>query len=562
MSRKPIHPVPMDRRTFLRLMATLAGGSALAACGQAAPGAAPIAATATPAPAAGGPAPTAVGAAPTPAPTALAFDPEATVILGVSRSLVLGEENPWYTHSSLMCWEPLVGLDDRLNPTPVLAESWELAEDGMSWTFTLRQGVQFTDGEPFNAAAVVANIERNIKISPRSSPFFTMNAPLAYGDLAEVVALDDYTVVFRHNQSFPMMEATMSNFFSAMFSPRSFTEAGDFNGIPGTTGPFELVEWEREQSYRLLRNDNYWGPAPLVREISFQQIADANTRLAALEAGQVEALVELGALGLPQAAALRGRTDITVAAEPITLAQWLHFNAGKPPFDDVRLRQAVAFSLDREFMVNELAFGFGDAATGVLSRLSERWFSPQGIVPYDPERGAALAAEALQGQRVEVVLPFDPNNARIPRELPEYLQSVLAPLGFDVQLQAVEAAVLTDVVNQGEWNLRLTNGFGWANGDPDFRFRPHLHSAGSANTTQQGGYRNELVDQLIDEGVLLRDYAERFAVCEQIQAIAAEEVPALVLYDVFSPYAFREGIENLGMRITYQPTLELMTKRP
>ncbi len=549
---RPLRRPLFDRRSFLRLMTTLAGGTVLAACGQAVPSTAPEG---------GEPAGVPSAADPTLAPSAATFDRNASVALGVSRSLVLGEEDPWYTHSSLMCWEPLVGLDDRLNPIPVLAESWELSEDGLTWTFQLRQGVQFTDGEPFNAAAVIANIERNIQISPRSSNFFTMNAPLAYGDLAEVTADGDYTVIFRHNQPFPVMEATMSNFFSAMFSPRSFTAEGNFSDIPGTTGPFILVDWQRDQTYRLERNPTYWGTPANVREIVFQQIADANTRLAALESGQVDALVELGALSLPQAAALRGRSDLTVAAGPITLAQWIHFNCGRPPFDDVRLRQAVAFALDRQFIVDELAFGFGQAQTGILSTLSERWFSPKGIVPYEPERAAELAAEVLQGQRATVILPFDPNNARIPRELPEYMQSVLNPLGFDIQLQAVEAAVLTDIVGQGEWNIRLTNGFGWANGDPDFRFRPHLHSEGSANTTQNGRYRNAQVDQLIDSGVLERDRQKRFAICEQIQAIAAEEVPALVLYDVISPYAFNAKINNLGLRITYQPTLELMTKQ-
>lgn len=88
-----------------------------------------------------------------------------------------------------------------------------------------------------------------------------------------------------------------------------------------------------------------------------------------------------------------------------------------------------------------------------------------------------------------------------------------------------------------------------------------MHSKGSANTTQNGGYSNAEVDQLIDSGVLERNPQQRFTICEQIQAIAAEDVPALVLYDVISPYAFNQTIANLGLRITYQPTLELMTKQ-
>lgn len=534
---------PISRRAFLRgLAATTAGSALLAAC---VPATAPSSETSA-------------------APAATAGESSGasggTVNLGISRSLALGEEDPWFTHSSLMCWEPLIGLDDKLNPKPVLAESWELSTDGLEWTFVLRQGVHFTDGEPFNAAAVVANINRNIQISPRTSNFFTMNAPIVYGDLATVEAVDEYTVRFRHHSPFPMMEATMSNFFSAMFSPRSLTPEGNFNGIPATTGPFKLVEWELGQWYRLARNDDYWGTPAKVAAINFQQIPDANTRVAALEAGQVDALVELGAIGLPQADALRGRTDIIVQADPIALTQWLCFNCGRTPFSDVRLRQAVVAAIDCNYVAQELAFGFGEAKTGVLSHLSERWFSPKGIVAYDPEKAAQLAQEALGGQRVTAKLPFNPNptDARTPRELPEYLQSILTPLGIDIELVAVEQAVLSDLTNQGEWDLRLPNGQGWANGDPDFRFRPVLHSTGSYSTSAKGGYSNPELDALIDAAVLERDYTTRYTLCEEIQAISTVEVPAIAIYDSISPYAFRNNIKHLTQRVNYQPTIELM----
>ncbi|MCS7002773.1 MAG: hypothetical protein NZ518_07990, partial [Dehalococcoidia bacterium] len=161
---------------------------------------------------------------------------------------------------------------------------------------------------------------------------------------------------------------------------------------------------------------------------------------------------------------------------------------------------------------------------------------------------------------VTVDFPFNATagNARSHKETVEYLQVALRPLGFDIRPIAVESGVLTDMVNRGEWNLRLTNGHGWANGDPDFRLRTFMHSRGSANTTQQGSYRNEMVDRLIDQGVAEADRARRFAIYERLQEIAVEEAPVMCVYDELSPYAYRATIRDLRQRVTYQPTLETM----
>ena len=500
---------------------------------------------------------------PTARPTPAIASPDAVAVLAVSRSLVDGEKNPWYMHSSLMCWEPLIGLNDYLEPVPVLAEGWELSADGLTWTFHLRTGVAFTDGTPFTADVVVKNVERDFKISPRSSSFFTMDAKAVFGDLAEVKKVDDHTVVFRHNKPFPVMEATLANFPSAMFSPGSFAASGDFAGIPATTGPFRLVDWQRDQTARLLRNDGYWGAKARVKEIVVREIPDANTRLAALEAGQVDAIVELWALQPAQAEQLRADQRFVVRADPISIAQFLFFNCGRPPFDNPRLRQAFAYAIDREAVVKNIYFGYGNPNTGLLSSISRRWFSPKGVVPYDPARAASLAQQELRGQRVEVALPFDgsPGNARSYKEMVEYLQSVVRPLGFDLRLQAVEAAALTDIQSHGEWNLAVQNGYGWANGDPDWRMRAMLYSKGSINITKKMGYHNDEVDRLIDQGVLERDESKRFAIYEQLQEISATEVPVIAIYDELSPYAYSKSISNLRERVTYQPSLELMEKK-
>lgn len=539
-----------NRRAFLYGALATAAATGLAACsssdsssgGTTPPGGSPAAAGTIPPPATSGPT-------------------DATAVMAVSRNLVNGEQDPFFMHTSLLCHEPLIALDDGLAPIPALAERWSLSEDGLRWTFSLRRGVRFSDGEPFNAQAVVANVERNIKISPRTSSFFTLNAKEAYGPLAEVRALDETTVEFRHTAPYPVMEATITNFFSAMYSPASFTEGGDFKGIPGTTGPFKLASWQTDQFALLERNDGYWGAKPPLRQIRLRVIPDSNTRVSALIAGEVEAVVELGALLPAQAQQLKSRGDVTVGADPISITQYLTFNCGRPPFNDVRLRQAAVRSFDRDTVVRELVLGYGEPGKSLLSPFSKRWFSPKGTPRFDPAEGRALAQAALGGQRVEVTLPFSAptGQARPYKEIAEYIQATLRPIGFDVKLQQLEAAALTDVTTRGDWHLRMSQN-GWANGDADFLLSNWVASTGGINTTNKGAYKNEEADRLIAQGRSERDQQRRFAIYERVQEIAAAEVPTIAMYHELAPFAHRATLTGLRQRITYQPTLESVRK--
>lgn len=488
-------------------------------------------------------------------------DPNATLRVGVSRDLANGPQDPYFTHTSLMVHEPLIRLGDGLEPVPWLAERWQISDDGLRWTFHLRRGVTFTDGQPFNAAAVIRNIERNIQISPRPSPYTAMNAPVAYGPVADLRALNDDTVELIHERPYPLLEATMSNFFSAMFSPASFAPNGDFLDIPAATGPFILRQWERGQFALLERNDRYWGERPRVRRIEVRVLPDPSTRVSALRAGEVDALVELGAILPAQAEQLRTDPNIIVGSDPISITQYLFFNCSQPPFSDGRLRQAVAFALNRDEVTREIVRGFGEPGRSLLSPFSTRWFSPKGTPRFDPAEAGRLARAALGDRRVEAVLPFTDGagQARPYKEIAAYLQSIVRPLGIDLRLQQFEGAALTDVINRGEWNLRFGQ-LGWANGDPDFIMGNFLASRGAANTTSRGGYRNEEVDQLVETGRQERDFRRRFAIYERLQEIAAEEVPVFALYHEKSAYAHRRSVRNLRQRLNFQPTFDTVEK--
>jgi peptide/nickel transport system substrate-binding protein len=510
---------------------------------------APIAA---PAPAATlAPAPTA-----TPRPTLAQVVAEREVVLAAWRNLVNGERDPYYLHDILMVFESLVDLDNELRPFPQLAESWALSDDGLTWTFKLRQGISFTDGTPFDAEAMVANIQRLMKISPRPS-FFAFNIKQSYGDLAGVSKVGDHTGAFQLNTPNPSMVFTMSNFFSAMFSPKSFAANGDFTGIPAATGPFKLVEWKKDQFALLERSEGYRGKKPYVRRIRVRVIPDSAARVSALLAKEIDGVIELGALAPAEAKSLEGRPGITVAADPTTQSLFLAFGTNRPPFDSVELRQAVALAVDRKTIVDKLVLGYGTPGKSLLSPFASQWLSPKGEPTYDATRARALARLVLGNTRVSASLIYRSggDQAAPRKEIAELLQSVLAELGIDVQVTPLESAAEGARVASGDWNLRITQQ-AWANGDPDFVMTNFLASKGSFNAANKGGYSNAEVDTLVAAGKAERDPQKRFAIYERLQEIAVRDVPMMPLYHWYVPYAYRDSISGLRHSITYQPTLD------
>lgn len=479
------------------------------------------------------------------------------VLLAVSRNLANGEEDPYYTHNSLMVWDSLVMLNEELEPTPQLTRSWSLAEDQLSWTFELREGISFTDGTPFDADAVVANIDRLMQISPRRSPFFSLTIERSYGDLAGASKTAEGSVEYKLNSPNPSMIFTMSNFFSAMFSPNSFTENGDFTGIPSTTGRFKLSDWERDQFILLERNDDYWDTKPLAQQIRLRVIPDSGARVSAILAGEVDGVVELGALSPAEAKSLEGREGITVGGDPVAISQYLFFGNDRPPFDNVDLRRAVSMAIDRESIVEKLVLGYGEPGKSLLSAFVPRWLSPKGEPTYDPDEARRLASSVLGEDRASATLIYRSGSGQaLPyKSIAELLQAELSEIGIDLELVPLEPAAARERRDTTDWNLRIGQ-TGWANGDPDFILGRFLASDGFNNATIKGGYSSAEADRLVALGKAEADLQKRYEIYERLQEIAADEVPVTPLYHNHLTYAYRDTITGLRHRVTYQPTLD------
>lgn len=483
--------------------------------------------------------------------------PATELILAAPRDLAPGTKDPYYCASTLKVWESLVTVDEDWMPVPGLAESWEQSEDGLAWTFHLRRNVVFSDGSPLNADAVLANVERNRKISPRPSPFYSFDANTAYGDLKTVEKVDDYAVRFVHNTPQPAFPAMIATYFSALFAPSSFDENGDFIEFPIASGPFRVVEHEPEQYVVLEPNSLYRGEAPRAQRIRIRTIPDPNTRASALRAGEIHGVLDLGAIQPAMAKELVATGEFNESSAPIAITHYIFVNGTKAPWTDSRLHHAVSMAIDREFIVNEIFLGYGVPAGSMLNMVASYWHDASIKLPYDPDQAAALAHEVLGDERLSalILIPSYQIDRYPYKALGEYVQAQLRPLGIDAEVRILEGAAFREAAAKGEYDLALRIQGLWSS-DPASLFDNYLGCDRGQNKTMSLGVCDEEVEQILKELQTESDPAQRQARIYRLQAIAARDLPVIPLFYEKGVVVFHKNVDGYTLSTNGGVSLE------
>lgn len=451
------------------------------------------------------------------------------IVLAAPRDVAPGKEDAFFTSVILYVWEPLVAMGANGEPTPKLAQSWEASEDQKEWTFKLKEGVTFHNGEKFNADSVVANFNRYKKMKSRKSKFYTFKVDKIYPGLIDCVKVDDYTVKVTFKNSLPTLPYNMVNFGSPIYSTDSFDENGDFVGIPSATGPFKLAEMEKDSYCVLEAYEGYYADKAKAKKVRVKVIPDAQTRYSALKAEEIMGVMDLGAITPALAEELLKEDRFEKSVEKSSISHYISANGNKAPFDNPKMKKAISLAIDRQLIVDEFYKGFGKPTQNLLNSASpfEKTINPE----YDMEKAIELAKEVLQGQEMDIdmIVPSAFTQKYPYKEEAEYIQATLKELGLNVNILIYDWPTFKELRKNGEFNLSM-HIQGLPNMEPYSIFDRFMRSNGSTNIAYNLGYKSDRVDELMNKLDQTLEIDERAKIYDELQDISAEELPTIPLF--------------------------------
>ncbi|MFK7892661.1 MAG: ABC transporter substrate-binding protein [Granulosicoccus sp.] len=439
-------------------------------------------------------------------------------------------------------YQGLLDYDLELNIVPELAESYEISDDGLTVTFNLQQGVTWHDGEPFTSADVQFTIMEVLKK-------FHPRGPNSFKEVSEIQTPDEHTAIFKLDNPAPYMMRAFAGYESPIV-PKHLLEGKDIREAelannPVGTGPFKFVEWKKGQYIRLDKNENYWKEGlPLLDRVVARIIPDASTRTAAIESGEAMygafgAIPNVDVVRLREMDSIGVTTDGYSMINPMAL---LEFDTTQPPFDNALVRNAVSTAIDRQFLIDNIWFGYGKAATSALSSN----FEPTGLYKAtanypgspDVEAAAKMLDEAGMapnddGVRFSTTLDLIPYGEDW-RRAGEYIKQALAEIGIELELRYEDVPTWIKRV-YGDYDFAMNLNYFYQLPDPVIGVHRHYGSdqiregTPFVNSTR---YSNSELDNLLAAGATAGDQKERLEIYGQIQDILAADQPVVNLFEM------------------------------
>jgi len=417
-------------------------------------------------------------------------------------------------------YNPLLRLDKDLTIKPELAEKYEFT-DPTTLVLTLRKGVKFHDGTDFNAQAVKVNFDRMMNPdtkSPRASEIATVK---------EVVVVDDSTVKLVLKNPDAALLAQLTDRAGMIISPAAIEKYGkDLARNPVGTGPFQFVEWVKDDHLTVKKFAGYWekgedGQAlPYLDEVTYKPVPDATVRLTSIRTASLDIINQIAA---KDAAGLRAQKELVFDEVPGLGYQGLSINNKKPPFDKLEVRQAVAFALDRDVIAKNLLLDTVSAGQGPIAPSSWAYDPSTALFKHDP----AKAKELLQKAGLTLPVKFSCYVTNSPEaiQIAQAYKEQLAEGGLEMDLELMEFGTALAKYNSFEHTCFQV---GWSGrADPDGNTYGFLHSKGGLNRDQ---YSNPKVDELLEKARAVYDQAQRKALYTEALKLAINEGAIVYLY--------------------------------
>jgi len=452
--------------------------------------------------------------------TAVGLDPAIAIAFSSST---------YYEH----VYETLIRYKKNMELEPALATSWE-QPDPLTYIFHLRKGVKFHDGGDFTAEDVKFTFER-ILDPKTNSPRRT-----SFNSISKVEALDKHTVKFTMSVPFPAFLNVAGTYYGSIVSKAAVKKHGSMQAVAIGTGPFKLVKYEHGVKGVFERNKNYWDqPKPYIDGFDFIVIKDETSRLAALRKNSVD----VGWIKNAQLANLLSkRKNLKVISGPAVRQQRLWFKADRPPFNNVKVRQALSSAIDRQEIIDTVMFGHGVLTAAVPTGctpygLSQEEMAKLPFYKQDFELSKKLLKEAGYPNGLEFTLITSPHS---PDYVPtaEILQQQFAKIGVKMNIEQKDWGITLKTYRSGEFSSMLFAGVWYA--DPENYTRRRFHSKSNANYFK---YNDPKLDAMYDAQHVESNLEKRVKMWRELSHYMAETIPAIF------PYASPPRYEIVNQRV-------------
>jgi peptide/nickel transport system substrate-binding protein len=441
---------------------------------------------------------------------------------------------------------------EKAEIVPDLAESWQPSDDGLTWTFKLREGAKFHDGTPVNAEAVKYTFDRLLAMNTGGAVLFA--------SIDKVEAVDDLTVQFILKEPFSGFLASLTSIWGPLIVSPTTVKAHEKDGDWGQawltendagSGPYKLESWTRNEQMVLVRNPDYWGGwgDKYLDRIIIRYVTETSTQRLIMEKGDADAAVGMSNEDLD---ALMASTDIVVEEHPAMVIKEVRINTTKKPLDDVRVRQALAYTMDYDQVAEGVLSGHAKRMTSVMAEGVPGYYKPSFMYVKDLDKARQLLAEAgyADGFSLDYIwlteVPED-------RQIGEMWQADLKQVGIDLNVQEMplntwwEAQAAPETAPQtmmGAWGLDYADATSqlWA-----MYYSGNFPPVGS----DYYFYKNDRVDELLQQGRAETDQAKLDAIYQEAVEIIYTEAPEIWVVQNNERVALQSNVKGYEYTLSY-----------
>jgi len=323
-------------------------------------------------------------------------------------------------------------------PTYMLAEAVDIDESGTVYTFTLRQGVKFHNGNDFTAEDVVYSFELMVELSAYNKSWSSK--------VVDIEATDDYTVVMTLDTPFAPFLHYFENFY--ICDKDYMEEAGEDFETPIGTGPYMFVSASSNDQYTFKAFEDYWGGAPSIENVIYKVITEPSTNVMALQTGEIDCTYSMPASSYAE---IEADSNFTLTPVPVNCLEMAFFNTDVAPFDNVLVRQAISYAVDRELLSDVLYEGMGTVATTFITPSATGYSAATTGLEYNLEKAKELMAEAGYADGIDTAYTIMAANAKT-QTMAEIVQQAMSNIGFtNVSVEVVETAAFNQRLSSGEY---------------------------------------------------------------------------------------------------------------